>query len=239
MIFSNISPAALDLHALSSPPKEMALRALGGQSGISLARRTASSLVLPGDVPSDWLRISEMAKEVVGWPAWPEADPSPSGARIVTRRNELHTAAGSTISVVIPLGESGGPGREAVRLRLAAWPFRREYDVTATLEVEGGRTFVTIARVDGWPPDLHINTVARRHGALRHLPPVIEGHHVHRFTDNARLGRGAFAPMANLPIAAPIADRLRSFRDFAHIVENEFNIDGFNRFNKPNWQGLL
>jgi hypothetical protein len=153
MIFSNISPAALDLHALSSPPKEMALRALGGQSGISLARRTASSLVLPGDVPSDWLRISEMAKEVVGWPAWPEADPPPSGARIVTRRNELHTAAGSTISVVIPLGESGGPGLEAVRLRLAAWPFRREYDVTATLEVEGGRTFVTIARVDGWPPD--------------------------------------------------------------------------------------
>jgi hypothetical protein len=98
--------------------------------------------------------------------------------------------------------------------------------VTATLEVEGGRSFVTIARVDAWPPDPHVNALARRDPVLRRLPRIIEGHHAHRFADNARLGRRAFAPHANLPVAAPVRGKLRSFRDFARIVGEEFRIEG-------------
>jgi hypothetical protein len=213
-------------------------RAFTGRLGTSVEQRTNPGVVLPADVPSDWQRIAHMSKAMFDWPAWPEPEPLPTGVRVITRRNELHTTAGETVSVVIPLGEPGGPSLEAVRLRLTAWPFRREYDVTATLEVEGGRSFVTIARVDAWPAAPHVNTVGRRHPALRRLPAIIEGHHVHRFEDNARLGRAAFAPMANLPIAAPL-DELRSFRDFARIVEREFRIEGFEKFTPPDWKGLL
>jgi hypothetical protein len=133
----------------------------------------------------------------------------------------------------MPLARRSGAGLEGVRLRLTAWPFRKEYDVTATLEVEGGRSFVTIGRVDAWPSDPHINSIARKHSALRHLPAQIDGHHVHRFGDNALLGRGAFAPMSNLPVAAPIEDRLQSFRDFLRIVGREFRIDGLSEFTPP------
>jgi hypothetical protein len=207
--------------------------------GFSVVRRTTSGLILPSDVPPEWQRIAEMSKTMLSWPTWPEIDPLPTGTRVVTRRNALRTAAGESISVVIPLAESGGAGLEAVRLRLTAWPLRREFDVTATLELEGGRSFVTISRIDGWPPDPHINTVARRHPALRHLPNKIEGHHVHRFADNARLGRAAFAPIANLPAAAPIERELRSFRDFARIVEDEVRIEDFHKFSPPEWQRLI
>jgi hypothetical protein len=141
--------------------------------------------------------------------------------------------------MVIPLAQKGGAGLEAVRLRLTVWPFRKEYDVTATLEVEGGRSFVTIARVDGWPPDPHVNGAAKRHPALRHFPAIVEGHHVHRFLDNARLGRAAFAPMSNLPVAAPLGDALQSFRDFARTVEREFRIDGLSGLPPPDWQRLI
>jgi hypothetical protein len=198
-----------------------------------------SEVILPLDVPAQWRHIAEMPKEMLEWPTWPEVDPPATGPRVITRRGQLHTTAGETVSLVIPLAERGGAGLEAVRLRLIVWPFRKEYDVTATLEVEGGRSFVTIARVDAWPPDPHINTVSRRHPALRRLPGMVEGHHIHRFLDNARLGRGAFAPMGNLPVAAPLEDDLRSFRDFGCIVEREFRIDGLSRLIPPNWQRLI
>jgi hypothetical protein len=201
--------------------------------------RATWALVLPADIPTAWQHVAEMPKEMLAWPSWPDLDPPPTGRRVVTRRDQLNTTAGETVSLVIPLAESGGAGLEAVRLRLTAWPFRKEYDVTATLEVEGGRSFVTIARIDGWPPDPHINVLARRHPALRHLPAIVEGHHVHRFVDNARLGLGSFAPLGNLPIAAPLDGSLQSFRDFARIVEREFRIDGLAKFTPPDWQRLI
>jgi hypothetical protein len=204
-----------------------------------LDQLVSASPTLPDDIPGEWQRIAVMPKTLVGWPVWSEVTAPPSGPRPVTRRNELRTTAGEVISVVIPLGASGGPGLEGVRVRLTAWPFRREYDVTATLEVEGGRSFVTIARIDAWPASRHVNTVARKYTALRHLPPIIEGHPIHRFIDNARLGTAAFAPMANLPIAAPIEGELQSFRDFMRIVACEFVIEDISRFNPPDWQRLI
>jgi hypothetical protein len=56
--------------------------------------------------------------------------------------------------------------------------------------------------------------------------------------DNARLGRKAF--QENLPVAAPIESELQSFRDFARIVGQEFNIEDTNQIEPPpNWRNLL
>jgi hypothetical protein len=159
---------------------------------------------------------------------------------VALSRDELHTSAAETIEIVIPLADDSGVGIEGARLRIVAWPFRRHYDVTSTLEVTGGRSTVTIARIDAWPPDPHLNIMARRHSALSHLPPIVDGSHVHRFLDNERLGRVAFAPYDNLPVAAPIPDTdLGSFRDFVRIVGIEFNIDGTGGIAAPDWQTML
>jgi hypothetical protein len=190
-------------------------------------------------VPDAWRRIAEQQKTILGWPAWSEVEPLPTGHRVVTLRGDLHTAAAETTEAVIQLGDQSGIGLEGVRLRLVAWAFRRLHEVTATLEVEGGRSFVTIARVDAWPADPHMNITARRHPALRHLPPTIDESHVHRFAENARLGRSAFGPEGNLPVAAPIPHDLRSFRDFLRTVSAEFRVDGLDEFDPPDWQVLI
>lgn len=112
--------------------------------------------------------------------------------------------------------------------------------MTATLEIPGGRSFVNIARVDAWPTAPHANVRARKLGGLRHVPPIVDGHHVHRFSDNARLGKDAFAPQGNLPIAVPVEQPLRSFTDFLRIVTREFRIDGLDGIEPPeSWRLLI
>jgi hypothetical protein len=142
--------------------------------------------------------------------------------------------------IIALVGDERGIGLEGVRLRMHAWAFRQLDEVTATLEVEAGR-FVTIARVDCWPSDPHFNLRARKHPGLRHLPHEISGHHVHRFEDNARIGRSAFGPGpdANLPAAAPLPGKLTSFRDFLRAVAEEFRIDGLDKLDPPNWQMMV
>jgi len=190
------------------------------------------------NIPGEWAAAAAQPKTLLSWPLWPEVEPLPTGRRVVTRRDELHTAAAETIEIVAALADAGGVGLEGVRLRIVAWAFRELREVTATLEVAGNRSFVTIARVDGWPVDPHINPV-RTHPALRRLPAQIDSHHVHRFVDNARLGVEAFAPFANLPIAVPTPNDLGSFRDFLRTVAAEFNIDGADRLQAPDWRVML
>jgi hypothetical protein len=67
-----------------------------------------------------------------------------------------------------------------------------------------------------------MNVRARNYPGLRHLPPEVGQHHVHRFDDNAKLGIDGFG-VENLPLAAPITDRLESFRDFLRVLSVEFN----------------
>jgi hypothetical protein len=153
---------------------------------------------------------------------------------------DLHSVIAETTDVVIPLGDETGVGLEGVRLRLSAWAYRRQHEVTATLEVAGGRrSFVNIARVDAWPADPHFNTLARKTGGLGHVPPVVEGSHVHRFEDNAKVGGKAFLPPHNLPVAVPIEEPLTSFRGFLRIVAQEFKIEGLDDFPAPQWQEYL
>ncbi|MBY0364342.1 MAG: hypothetical protein K2X45_20740 [Phreatobacter sp.] len=192
------------------------------------------------DIPNIWSSAAASFKEPIDWPVWPVVSLPSAKAQAGARDQHLRTSAGETVRVVISLKEKNGPGLEGVRLRLVAWPFIREHEVTATLEVAGGRNGVTIARVDAWPADPHSNNRARANPELRHLVGLIEGHHVHRFDDNARLGRSAFPPSANLPIARPIDGGIRSFRQFLAVVEREFLIEGIADFPPPpQWSSLI
>ncbi|MGY3341955.1 hypothetical protein ACVWZ4_004333 [Bradyrhizobium sp. USDA 4472] len=155
-------------------------------------------------------------------------------------KSELHTVAAETTEVIIPLADENGVGLEGVRLRLSAWAYRRQHDVTATLEVAGGRrSFVNISRIDAWPADPHFNTIARKTAGLGHVPPVVEHCHIHRFEDNAKVGGIAFLPPHNLPIAVPFSEPLTSFRSFLRMVAQEFNIQGLDDFPAPPWQEYL
>ncbi|MDC7789614.1 hypothetical protein J2S22_000947 [Rhodoplanes tepidamans] len=99
---------------------------------------------------------------------------------------------------------------------------------------------MTIARIDAWPADPHANTLRKRLPRWRHVPSMIEGHHVHRFADNAALGAVAFEPARNLPVAMPVPGDLRSFRDFLRTVEAEFRIAGLVDIPPPDsWESLI
>lgn len=189
-------------------------------------------------VPSIWRSIAEQQKTILGWPCWSEVPRLPAGGKTKTDRSQLRSASAETTEAIVQLANNSGVGLEGARLRLVAWAFRMQ-EVTATLEVPGGRSFVTIARVDAWPADPHMNLIARKHAALKHLPSQVIGCHVHRFRDNALLGRSAFAPDGNLPVATPLPQPLRSFREFLRTVSKEFVIEGIEEFDAPDWGVLL
>jgi hypothetical protein len=196
-----------------------------------------------GVVPVAWRKILERKKTLVGWPEWPTATPLPTGKRIRSRRDDVRTASAEETEVLLQFVDEHGIGIEGVRLRLKAWAFHRNRDVTATLEVAVGKSFVTIGRVDGWPssPHMNVRAVLKTHG-LKKLPQVLDGCHVHRFADNSKIGLQAFGkgPEGNLPAAVKIPNGLGSFRQFLRMVETEFSIEGLSEFPAPpGWQGML
>jgi hypothetical protein len=182
-------------------------------------------------VPTSWRDIANCRKTIATWADW--SDPPVLPSRHVGDDRDVHTVAGETIELKVQLADENGVGLEGVQLRITAWPYRRNRDLTATLEVPGGRSFVT-----AWPPDPHMNLRARAHPGCGHLPREISGHHVHRFDDNVRLGRDAFGP-GNLPLAAPVNGRLESFRDFIRVLSDEFKIDGLDQLNPPDWTVMI
>lgn len=191
-------------------------------------------------VPPSWRHAAEAAKEIIGWPEWHLPPVLQSGAKIRPVWGELRTASAETVDLLVALGEKNGPGLEGVRLRICAYAYRRQFEVTATLEAAGGRSFCTIARVDAWPADPHMNTSCRKNPALSHLPAIVTGNHVHRFSDNALMGRQGFAPFGNLPAASGIDEAVVSFRQFLRIVALEFRVDGIEDIPPPDsWQVLL
>lgn len=204
--------------------------------GIGVTKR---SKVSSGPVPDAWGRIAAQRKTFSTWPSWSEIASRPAPDKASTDRDRLRTSMAETTQLIVPLADEKGVGLEGVRLRITAWAYRREEDVTATLEVAGNRAGVTIARVDAWPSVPHMNLPKRRlPAALKHLPAEVAGHHVHRFVDNERLGMEGFGA-GNLPLAAPISGRLQSFRDFLRIVGNEFNIEELDKLPPPDWTVML
>lgn len=187
-----------------------------------------------------WRLIAEQPKTVLGWPQWSQVPRLQPGTKVTSSRLGLRSAAAETTEAVVQLADLYGIGLEGVRLRMTAWAFKPRHDVTATLEVPGGHSFVTIARIDAWPSSPHMNSLkALKHPALKSLPAQIDYCHVHRFSDNAHLGRAAFAPDGNLPVAASLPNPLGSFRDFLRTIAAEFRIDGAEDFEAPDWQEML
>lgn len=192
-------------------------------------------------VPDLWHEIAMIDKELMTWPSWSDVQRPlpPSANRPIEEHGKIRTTAGENTRVVFPLARVGGPGIEGARLRLTAKPFRRNEEVTATLEVSGGRNGVTIARIDAWPLDPHGN-INREHRKMLGIPQLIPGSHVHRFEDNARIGVEAFSPQSNLPVARELDRDIQSFRQFLALVEAEFRITGLSAFPAPDgWEGLL
>lgn len=195
----------------------------------------------PVAVPDHWRDVATVDKELMTWPNWSDVQlpPAPSTDRPIEEHGRIKTTAGDNTRVVFPLAQTGGLGLEGVRLRITAKPFNRNQEVTATLEVPGGRNGVTIARIDAWPLDPHGN-VNREHRKMLNVPALIVGSHSHRFDDNARIGMDAFLPSWNLPIARELDRNIQSFRQFLAVVETEFRITGLSDFPAPDgWGGLL
>lgn len=198
--------------------------------------------VIPA-VPTAWREIVQRKKTLLGWPEWSKVAALPTGKGVRTSRADVHTVSTEITQVIFQLGDETGTGLEGVRLRLKAWAYRRQEDVTATLEVAGGRSFVTISRIDAWPSDPHQNSykVLQTPG-LKALPHSVAGCHVHRLDDNVRYGPEAFGsgPEGNLPVAAPFPNSLQSFREFLRSVGTEFNVDDLDEFPGPEtWQALV
>jgi hypothetical protein len=194
-------------------------------------------------IPDVWRQTVERKKTLIGWPPWSDVEPLPSNSQVRGHRDHLHTVSSEITEALFQLADENGTGLAGVRLRLKAWAYRRHTDVTATLEVVGGRSFVTISRVDAWPSDPHQNSYkALKKPGLRAFPTLIYGCHVHRFDDNVKYGGEAFGPgpEGNLPVAAAFPNNLQSLRDFLRSVGTEFNIDGLDEFpGPPSWQVIL
>jgi hypothetical protein len=194
-------------------------------------------------IPNAWPKIIEQRKTILGWPQWSPVAALPPEKDVRTSRADLNTVAAETTQALFGLADEHGTGLEGVRLRLSAWAYRRQRDVTATLEVPGGRSFITISRIDAWPSDPHHNShKVRKTPGLKTLPALVEESHIHRFEDNAKCGIGAFGagPEGNLPAAVPFPNNLQSFREFLRSVGTEFNIEGLVEFPSPEgWQGLI
>jgi hypothetical protein len=194
-------------------------------------------------VPDEWRALVGLKKTIIGWPDWPPATTFRSGPKVKTSKIDLHTTSTEETEVRFLLADKNGVGLEGARLRLSAWAFKRQRDVTATLEVVGGRSFVTISRVDAWPTTPHQNShKALKKPGLKGYSGEIPGCHVHRFDDNVKYGPEAFGAGAegNLPVAVAFPNNLQSFRDFLRSVGTEFNIEGLDEFPAPpGWQGLV
>lgn len=203
----------------------------------------SKSKLVNSAIPSVWRQTVVRKKTIVGWPDWPPLPSLRSGAKVKTPRDDVRTVSTEETEVLFLLADENGVGLEGVRLRLSGWAYRRHRDVTATLEVVGGRLFVTISRIDAWPSTPHQNSYkALKKPGLKGYSGEILGCHVHRFDDNVKYGAEAFGagPEGNLPVAVAFPNDLQSFRDFLRSVGTEFNIDGLDEFpGPPGWQGLV
>ena len=168
-----------------------------------------------------------MKKHIFGWPDWQLQS---------SRQRKTGEQPSSTdqFTLAVLLCDEAGASIEGLELRLVAWRDRPHEDATALLQVEDDG-WVAISRLDCWPPSPHVNKYWRKLGQASQ----IEGTHVHRCADNARLGRRAFKPHENLPSAVAVDSTPHSFRDMMELVEFHFNVDGAAQLPPPDWQGRL
>lgn len=174
-----------------------------------------------------WVQLAAMKKQIFGWPDWQLSSPRQRKA------GEVATHADQFFLSVLLCNESGA-SIEGLELRIVVWRDRPNEDATALLQTEDDG-WLAICRLDCWPPSPHENKDWRRLGCAPH----IEDSHVHLCVDNAKLGRKAFKPHQNLPVAVPVNETPHSWRDMMGLVEYYFNVDGAAQLPPPDWQGRL
>lgn len=181
-----------------------------------------------------WREAAEKPKVIFDWPSW-EAN---EVVRLSKKQagslghKPFRSSDAERLSLLAQLADVNGPSIEGLRLRLEAWANRPMCDLTATLELLDGAQWVCLSRVDVAPYGPHSNKDWRTLG----IPPDITGSHFHAFSDNVKLGKGAFAPTGNLPAARPLGREPDSFREFVVVVGQIFNIDGSADLPCPEWQ---
>jgi hypothetical protein len=175
----------------------------------------------------NWVAIAEMPKAIFGWPDWQTTSP---------RQRKIGEGAGESDQLVLAslLIDGSGVSLEGVELRIVVWRDRPIEDATALLQVENDG-WMPISRLDCWPYSPHTNRYWKR----LHQAPIVEGSHIHRTQDNARLGRKAFTASENLPSAVSVDGEPQSFRDMLRLVKLYFNIDGACDLPPPQWQERL
>ncbi|RWC32342.1 hypothetical protein [Mesorhizobium sp.] len=175
----------------------------------------------------NWVAIAGMPKAIFGWPDWQTTSP---------RQRKIGQEAGESDQLVLSslLLDDSGATLEGVELRIVVWRDRPLEDATALLQVENDG-WMPISRLDCWPYSPHTNRYWRR----LHQIPIVDGSHIHRTEDNARLGRKAFTASENLPSAVVVDSEPQSFRDMLRMVEFYFNIDGACDLPPPQWQERL
>lgn len=131
--------------------------------------------------------------------------------------------------------DESGAALEGAEVVLMMWRHRPLVDMTALLHVSHGGKFVCVSRVDACPEKPHINVLWRRFGC----PPEIAGSHHHPFAQNASIGRKAFDPFGNLPVAYPLESEPEHLRDFLQVVEQAFKVEGLRILPPPPTQGSL
>jgi hypothetical protein len=180
---------------------------------------------------NEWGALAEGAKTLFSWPDWQSRRvyrESKKSAQVAgrlpfqsreTERYQLH----------VLLADTSGASIEGAALRIMVWRHRPMQDMTATLEATHQMKPVCLARLDVAPSGVHINRFWRRFKC----PPTIEGSHFHPFEQNALVGRSAFDPSENLPVAVPVDPEPQSFRDFVKVIGSVFNISETEKLPTP------
>lgn len=186
----------------------------------------------------EWEQLVSQPLSIVGWTAaWSPINMARLNKSQASRlkQKQFRSTEAQQIELLNVLGDASCTSIEGLRLRVQAWQTRPMVDVTATLELVRGHDSVCLSRVDMAPTSPHVNL----HWRQFRVPPEITGSHHHPFDLNARLGRQAFAPNDNLPLAMPLESEPASFHEFAVLVQNVFGIDGVADLPRPAWNRSL
>lgn len=185
----------------------------------------------------EWCDLLSQPKFIFGWPDWekiPIAQEDKVTA-LTAGRVPLRSQSAQRVEILTQLQDENAIALEGVRLRLAAWAERYMEDMTTTLEVLYLERWVCISRIDFIPYAAHAN----KHWRRFKLPAEVNGSHIHSCQNNAKLGLEAFTPRENLPVAMPLDQEPRSFREVLSVIEKEFGVSGLADLPPPEWNGRL
>ena len=186
---------------------------------------------------NEWASLALRPKALFSWPDWQTPSVFVESKAAATRagRSRFMSHEAERCRLHVQLMDESGAALEGMELLLMMWRNRPLIDMTAALNILHEGKFICIARIDARPEKPHTNIFWRRFGC----PPEIAASHHHPFAQNASIGRKAFDPYKNLPVAYPLDTEPEHLRDFLQVVEQAFKIEGLVNLPPPPTQGSL